>query len=366
MNKLKELYKENRNSLLISLFSLISIVLFNSLKHFRAFTEFFVNRVSTPVRTSLAEICSIFPFSVAEIIITVIVIYIVMLFIKSILKLLSNYNKLKTLLSLILNLSALALFIYMAFCLCWGFNYYASSFQEKSGIYAQRATKEELFTTTQYFAKKLSETTQSIPRDQNGISAFDRELILEESTSIYTKLDEIFPFLSHKTLKPKKIFFSGIMSRLNFTGFLFPFTGESNINMASPTAFLPSTVAHEIAHQRNVITENEANFVGILACLTSNNAKYTYSGSLLAYIHLSNALYAEDKELWKSIWDALPKNVKNDIVYNNEYWKPFTQKTSYKLSNRTYDKFLKNYGLKSGTKSYGEVVDLLIVYFKKS
>lgn len=42
------------------------------------------------------------------------------------------------------------------------------------------------------------------------------------------------------------------MSRINYTGFFFPYTAEANVNVDSPLCMLPSTIAHELAHQRGV------------------------------------------------------------------------------------------------------------------
>ena len=63
-------------------------------------------------------------------------------------------------------------------------------------------------------------------------------------------------------------------------GFFFPFTGEANLNVDSPECLLPATIAHELAHVRGVAPEQTANFVAILACDTSGDPLYAYSGYL--------------------------------------------------------------------------------------
>ena len=60
--------------------------------------------------------------------------------------------------------------------------------------------------------------------------------------------------------------------------------------MRCPAVFLPVTIAHEFAHQRGVAAEQEANFVGIAACVDSDKPEYVYSGYLFGYLHLANAL----------------------------------------------------------------------------
>ena len=79
------------------------------------------------------------------------------------------------------------------------------------------------------------------------------------------------------------------MSAMNFTGVYFAFTGESNINVDAPACLIPSTIAHELSHQRGIASEQECNFLAVLASTTSGDPVYEYSGWLMGYIHLGNA-----------------------------------------------------------------------------
>ena len=71
-------------------------------------------------------------------------------------------------------------------------------------------------------------------------------------------------------------------------------TGESNVNIDSPACLLPSTVTHELAHQRGIASEQECNFLAVAAATSAEDPAYRYSGYLMGYIHLSNALYRAD------------------------------------------------------------------------
>ena len=68
------------------------------------------------------------------------------------------------------------------------------------------------------------------------------------------------------------------------------------MNVDAPSCLLPATIAHEMAHQRMVAAEQEANFVGIAASVTSGDPVYVYSGYLMGLIQLCNALYPVDPE----------------------------------------------------------------------
>lgn len=254
--------------------------------------------------------------------------------------------------------------VYAGFCLLWGVNFWTDSFQDRSGIYAQPVAQSDLLAVTEYFAERTAEAADQVVRDENGLFAVSREEILADSTAVYDNLEETYPFLAFDDPGVKPMAFSRLMSRLDFTGFYCPWTGESNVNMDSPACLLPATVAHELAHQRGIASEQECNFLGVLASTTSGLPAYEYAGWLSGYIYLGNALYREDPEAYWAIRDAMPDTVKADLAYNNAYWAQFQDSVVQTVSNRVYDGLLKAYGDERGIQSYGTVVDLLVVYYR--
>ena len=263
-----------------------------------------------------------------------------------------------------LTLTALCavLTVYAGFCLTWGIGYNTDGFQEKSGIHAQPSTAETLAEVTAYFAKELAACADDVPRDESGVCTLDRQAVLNRSASALDVLYDEFPFLRAETGGAKGFACSRALSALRFTGFYFPFTGEPNVNMDSPAAFLPATVCHELAHQRGITAEEACNFFGILAATRSEDTGYRYSGWLTGFGYLSNALYSADREAWQVIRDALPDTVVADLRTDNAYWAQFRGVVS-KVSDTVYDGFLKSNGDTDGSKSYGVVTDLLVAYF---
>ena len=251
--------------------------------------------------------------------------------------------------------------VYVGFCWLWGIYYYGDSFQDRSGVRA--VSVQELAEVTDYFIDRLEETADAVPRNENGCFSMDWETILASSETVYDQVVEQFPFLDFPARTPKPVYFSQLMSRMNFTGVYCPFTGEANVNVDSPACLLPSTVAHELAHQRGVASEQECNFLAILASTTCGDPVYAYSGWLLGYIHLNNAIYRADRELWQEAWSHLPEAVKGDIAANNAYWASFQDQVTSQAAQQVYDSFLKSYGEEQGIQSYGTVVDLLVVWY---
>ena len=254
--------------------------------------------------------------------------------------------------------------VWAGFCLLWGVSYWADGFQDKSGIYAQPVALEDLRNVTEYFAARVSETAGGVERDGHGLFAVPREEILANSVRVYDGITETFPFLAFDDPGVKPMAFSRLMSALDFTGFYSSFTGESNVNVDSPACMLPSTIAHELAHQRGFASEQECNFLAVLASTTCADPAYQYSGWLIGYVYLGNALYSQDPEGYWAIRETLPEEARLDLAYNNAYWAQFQDTAVQRASNKVYDGILKGYGEERGIQSYGTVVDLLVAYYR--
>ena len=316
------------------------------------------------VKQLLALIFSVLPVSMMEMLIIAAVVCTVVYIIFAIRDVARSSERGKTAYRRVSFAVAAVLTIYSALCVFLGASYYADSFQQKSGLYAPKTSVEELYKVTEYFAKRLDGLADQVERDENGVFAEDMAYIFDCSTEIYDGVSGEYSFLGQTPVKPKPMIFSRVMSFFNYTGIYFPFTGEANINIDQPSMLMPSTIAHELAHQRGIASEQEANFVAVLTCAKSGKAVYDYSGSLMAFIHLGNALYKYDKEAYATLWNSLPEGAKADMRANNAYWARYENKAA-EASEKVYDSFLKSYGQELGVQSYGACVDLLIAYYNE-
>ena len=321
-----------------------------------------VSAVTQAMKDGYARLWYRFPFSVVEwfyvIFILTVIVWVVVLVIWAV----KGPDRGHRLYGGILGLACLCLTAWGLYCVLWGVNYYADGFQEKSGIYAQPVEVEELERVARDFAEHLRELADQIPRDENGVFAVPREEIFAESTRIYDNISQEFPFLAREDRVPKKMVFSRLFSAMNFTGFYSPYTGESSLNVDSPACLLPANIAHELAHQRGIASEQECNFLAIAASTASDSVTYQYSGYLMGYIHLGNALYRADREKWEAVYSLLPDTVVADLRYHSAYWDQFDSVVA-EVSEKIYDTTLKTYGQADGIQSYGTVVDLLVAYY---
>ena len=332
----------------------------------RAWMNGLAERFTTPLKQALGRLCYRVPFSVMELLAVLLVVggtaYVVWN-IAAVVR--AKKRRWQRTYTAVLGAACIGLTVYAGFCLLWGVNFWTDSFQDKSGIYAQPVAVEDLTAVTAYFAQQLSAAADGPERDGNGVFAVSTEEILAAAPAVYDAVERDFPFLAFDDPGVKPMFFSRLFSRMDFTGFYCPYTGESNVNVDSPGCLLPGTVAHELAHQRGIASEQECNFLAILASTTSGNAVYEYSGWLKGYIYLGNALYKVDKDTYWAIRDSLPQGVQADLAYNNAYWAQFEDTVIQTVSTTVYDGVLKAYGDERGIQSYGTVVDMLVAYYKE-
>ena len=339
--------------------------LYLALRHDRGLMNGFADRITTPLKGALGRLCALTSLSVMELLYVLAGAAALVYVVGSVIAVVKARGRRgQRAYGALLLAADVCLTVYALFCLMWGVNYWTDSFQDRSGITAQPVAVEDLEAVTAYFAQQLADTADSVPRDENGVYAVPKEQILAESRLVYGGVTEQFPFLDFRDTGVKAVRCSRFMSIMGFTGVYFACIGESNVNVDSPACLLPSTVAHELAHQRGIAWEQECNFLGVLASVTSGMPDYVYSGWLLGFIHLGNALYETDPEAYWAIRNALPETVSADLRDNNAYWDQFRDNVVEKVSDTVYDAALKSYGDANGMKSYSMVVELLVAYYK--
>ncbi len=336
--------------------------LFYLLKDRRFVMDFWVFRVMGPFEQLLGRLWSVTPFSGMEILLVLFLAGNVGWLVRVVALAVGRRNW-RDLLRRLLALAAVWLWLWCGFCWLWNAAYYSSTFSQRSGLEMAPYSVEELKAVTRYFAQHAAALSGQVERDEGGHFAEDLDACFARGVSVYDTLEEEFSILAIKPVRAKPLFFSRIQSILGFTGIYFPFTGEANVNVDAPASLVPATIAHEMAHQRMVSSELEANFAGIAACATSGDVVFQYSGYLLGLIQLCNALCSVDAQAWQDITNQTftPEMIK-DWKDNNDYWAALESPVE-DAAVQAYDSFLKGNGQALGVRSYGACVDLLVAYF---
>ena len=316
--------------------------------------DWWLSAVSMPVKRGISALVDPLPFSACELGATLLILGALVLLVRAVRR--------KTFAAWVLHIAVLLVWGYAGVCALWGTQYYGATFAEQAGMTAPPVSVEELAAVTEYFAEKVNAAAPLVQRDDTGAFATDKAEIFAGYSHLYDPLTARWAFLAGPERRPKPAVYSKLMSAWGFTGYLCPLVGESTLNVDCPAVFLPVTIAHELAHQRGVAAEQEANFVGVMAATASANADYQYSGWLFGYLHLSNALYAADPTLAAESYQTLCDDAHTDLRVNNAYWKQWEGPVR-ETGEKVYTTFLQGYGQTLGMRSYGACVDLLVEEF---
>lgn len=336
--------------------------------------KYYSNNINKFIVEILSNISGIFPFSIYELTMYLIVISISLFIIYTIYIIISNPNKLKAFFKKsLLNILSILSITYFLFIVLWGLNYNRMPLENtlienynlkyNKSISSVDKTKEDLANLYEFLIENANESRKLV-KCSNGImkANTDYKGIINRAYLGYENILDLLPNLSGNYSNAKYVMSSKLMCYTGITGIYFPFTGEANVNIAIPDIYIPSTTLHEMAHQRGYASEDDANFIAYLASINHPHIDFKYSGYILALNHTANALYYADYDTYVTLTKNISKNVLSDLKNNSEFWKRYEGKID-DISNEINNTYLKSNGVSEGVKSYGKMVDLLLVYY---
>lgn len=352
----------------LTLLPMILIILYYILRDRKPVMDWVLTNISLPYRAAAARATSFGPFrsfSLAEALLTLLILWSLYLIVKTVIILIRRPHRLLNLGCRLYIPILIALYLVAAHSWMWDAGYHGTDLAEKTGLNSDGITVAQLAEATRLFAEKANVLSTLVKRDADGHFNEARESYFSPGKGLYTNLVQEFPTLDGETYPPKPMLYSKIMSACGFTGVYIALTGETNINVDAPACLIPATIAHEMAHQRGVNSEEEANFTAIAACITSNQPVYEYSGYLLGLTYLANTLNRADPYACRQIISTLHANVIQDWNDSNDYWTSHETPATETVT-AVYDEYLKSNGIASGIDSYGACVDMLVSWLVKS
>lgn len=284
--------------------------------------------------------------------------------------------------------------VLLAVCLIMTLNcfilYHASTFSqhyfgEDDGEYSLT----ELITVYNMVAEQCNHLSQIIARDEDGMALYggslgqDGEMLdmADMARELMKQLGETYSQLNGYYPRPKALSSSDFMCQQHMQGYYFPFSMEANYNDVMHILNIPSTMCHELAHLRGYIYEDEANFIGYLACVQADDAFFQYAGYLSVLTYLYNDLYKAWKENNAAYEEAAaavrPIAVDDQVWTDNifvtqEEWDRINGKAIIdtevvdKAADVFIDMNLKVNGIADGKISYSRVVRLLLQYYRSA
>lgn len=149
-------------------------------------------------------------------------------------------------------------------------------------------TLEELELLRNYLAAE-AKACGSFERDDTGISVYPGEDMLAGVKQAMQRLSDTIPELSGYYPDVKHFLSSDVMYYADYIGMFYPYAMEVNVSKYLSDVWYPSTAAHELAHLKGFIYEDEAEFISYLACTGSEDAFFRYSGYMLALSYVEDA-----------------------------------------------------------------------------
>jgi hypothetical protein len=250
---------------------------------------------------------------------------------------------------------------YCTFLVLWGFNYQRVPFGESVALDTHATDLDELKALASDLVAEANVLRLRLPEDAHGVLrlADGPAAALLRTARGFEGAAALYPVLAGECARPKPVLASSLLSRLGISGMYMPFTGEANVNMTVPDPDLPFTAAHEVAHQRGFAREDEANYLGALACRMHPDQDFRYSGTAAAAAYVLGALHERDRAAAGGLAAARSAAVKRDAdalaAWVARYRGPVMD-----LSRRVNDTYLRTLGQREGVRSYGRMVDLLI------
>lgn len=268
-------------------------------------------------------------------------------------------------------LGAILLLVYALNC---GINYYKQPFSTYLDLEITGYTKEQLYDLCEFLTHQLNEAAGQMEAEllQNGLESKNglptpadwkqQRLWQKACVDAMESLGNTYPQLSGFYPSPKPVSVSWILSVQQLSGIYSPFTVEANYNRQMTSYAIPHTMCHELSHLKGFMREDEANFIGYLACIGSQDVSLRYSGYLTGWYYAVAALAKVDMEGYYEMWQLVHPMVQQDIRKDIVFWQQYEGKVA-ETATKVNNSYLKMNDQKEGIRTYGRMVDLMLAYF---
>lgn len=342
----------------------ISAVLYFFFTKSPRFADWFNRNISWVGRRLLSYLTVWVPFSVAEWLLLLAPVFMVALIVVGCRRYADSKRNM-----LIFTGKFLSVLCAVAVVFVWNFapGYYGATLDKKLELERREVSAQDLYQTALILSEELNGVSGQLifPSDAaSSVMPYSYQEMNGKLMDAYEKFNESYRVADHFYSRVKPVMLSEPMSYTHITGVYSFFTGEANINVNFPDYTIPFTAAHELAHQRGVAREDEANMVAFLVCMESDDDYIRYSALLNVYEYVASALYSADAELYTTVYYTLPQEVRQEQRAYREFFERYKDNTVADISEATNNAYLQSQGAKEGTRSYNMVVDLTVAYYR--
>jgi len=255
------------------------------------------------------------------------------------------------------------LFLYVFFNLLWGLNYNRQGIAYQLDLKVKPYTLADLDTLTTTLQQRVNYFAGFVTEAQRD-SFNKKKKLFNAAVEAYTEVAKQHPFLKYTPTSIKPSLYSYLGNYLGFQGYYNPFSGEGQVNTTVPRFLEPFVTTHEMAHQLGYGKENEANFVGFLACRSYSSNAFRYSVYYDVYNYAVGEVFRRDTAMGKAFQEKAHPQLLSDQKAFRDFYRKYKNPIEPVIM-WGYGHFLKANNQPAGKRSYNEVVAWLIAYYKK-
>lgn len=356
------------------LFVFVCIIAFNVAAWFsRSFSDWYTDHIFPFWGKTLGRLTSLAPFSVGEWAIVAGLLWLAILLLRFLIALPSfltgNRDRYRACLG---NMPGQTVDLLLGIAVVMSLNcfvlYHTTPIDPEAGnrVYSQT----ELAALRDMIVTECNTRSVIVNRDADGNVLPEGKMEEEAREAIDALGSRLFPRLAGYSVRPKTFFFSDFISQQYMMGYYFPFTMEANINGRMEIMNKPFGMCHELAHTHGYLYEDEANLLGFLACLSSDDPAFVYSGYLGVLGYVDNDFYDSAGEDEYDRHPQITDLVRRDARFlSDESWEAVEKdalldtETVRQAAETFIDQNQKLNGISAGRAVYSHVVALLLSYY---
>ncbi|WP_194852459.1 DUF3810 domain-containing protein [Nonlabens antarcticus] len=260
----------------------------------------------------------------------------------------------------------IALNIILAFFqFAWGFNYYREPLNEILNL-ESTYTDEDLLQVTRQLVFTANELHSQLQQNDSLKVLFTRPQseLFELAPTGFKNLGAVYPSLDYGPSSVKKSLLTLPLTYMGYSGYLNPLTGEAQTNAYINNYKTPVLILHEMSHQLGFAKENEANFIAVLAGMNHEDPYFQYSATIFALGYCLNDLFEKQPDQLALIRSDMNYGIILNYQELRDFWAPYEDNVIEKISQTTYNSYLKANNQPDGMRTYSYVVALLVNHYK--